>query len=74
MLAAISMVSSLLRQGDPATLRAVVADDVCWEHTLDPNVDIVLRLFGLPCVFVGFGEGVCTRNSPLVTDTPPQLN
>ena len=28
-------------------------------HTLNPNVDVVLRLFGLAGVFVGFGEGVC---------------
>ena len=28
-------------------------------RTLNPNVDVVLRLPSLPSVFVGFGEGVC---------------
>ena len=37
----------------------IVGDDYL-EHTLDPNMDVVLRLFGLPCILVGFGEGVCT--------------
>lgn len=32
-------------------------------HTLDPNMDVVLRLLGLPCVFVGFGEGVCCKST-----------
>ena len=32
------------------------------QRTLNPDVDIVLRLFSLPCVFVGFGEGVYTFN------------
>ena len=27
--------------------------------TLDPYMDVILRLFGFPSVFVGFGEGVC---------------
>jgi hypothetical protein len=29
------------------------------KHTLDPYMDIILRLFGLAGVFVSFGEGVC---------------
>ena len=28
-------------------------------RTLDPNVDVILRLLCFPGVFVGFGEGVC---------------
>jgi hypothetical protein len=31
-------------------------------HTLNPNMDVVLRLLSLPCIFVGFGEGVYERN------------
>ena len=27
--------------------------------TLDPYVDVILRLLSLASVFVGFGEGVC---------------
>lgn len=27
---------------------------------MDAYMDIILRLLCLPCVFVGFGEGVCT--------------
>ena len=28
-------------------------------RTLDPYMDVILRLLGFPSVFVGFGEGVC---------------
>ena len=28
-------------------------------RTLNPDVDVVLRLLGLACVFVGLGERVC---------------
>ena len=35
---------------------------MCAERTLNPNMDVVLRLLGLPLVFVGFGEGVCERD------------
>ena len=28
-------------------------------RTLDPDMDIILRLLSFPSVFVGFGEGVC---------------
>ena len=45
-----------------AAPRAVIDDLVGWERTLDPNMDIILRLFCLPRVFVGFGEGVCKEN------------
>lgn len=27
-------------------------------HTLNPDVDVILALFGLPSILVGFGEGV----------------
>lgn len=38
--------------------------DVCFQldeglHTLDSDVDVILRLLCLPGVFIGFGEGVC---------------
>ena len=29
--------------------------------TLDAYMDIILGLVGLPCVLIGFGEGVCRR-------------
>lgn len=29
------------------------------EHTLNPYMDVILRLFSLAGVFVSFGEGVC---------------
>ena len=31
------------------------------EHTLNPYVDVILRLFSLAGVFVSFGEGVWRR-------------
>ena len=34
---------------------------VIVSRTLDPNVDVVLGLFGVPVVFVSFGEGVCHK-------------
>lgn len=33
------------------------------QRTLNPDVDVVLRLFSLPGIFVGFGEGVYTFNN-----------
>jgi hypothetical protein len=39
------------------------AGDAQWRPTLDPYVDVVLRLLSLASVFVGFGEGVCTSKS-----------
>ena len=41
------------------------------KHTLDTNMNVVLRLLGLPCVFVGFGEGVYRRIAKLVIFAPP---
>jgi hypothetical protein len=29
--------------------------------TLNSNMDVILRLLGLSCVFVGFGEGVYSK-------------
>lgn len=38
------------------------------ELTLNTDVYVILRLLGLSCVFVGFGEGVCrTRNVSCAT-------
>jgi len=31
------------------------------EHTLDANMDVILRLLGFARRFIGFGEGVCLR-------------
>jgi hypothetical protein len=45
-------------------------------RTLNPYVDIVLRLFGLAGIFVGFGEGVCdgvgSASVQYQIITPPQ--
>jgi hypothetical protein len=35
-------------------------------RTLDPYVDVVLRLLSLASVFVGFGEGVCISSQCVV--------
>ena len=40
-------------------------------RTLNPNMDVVLRLLRLPCVFVCFGEGVCQNGDLSITGTPP---
>jgi hypothetical protein len=29
------------------------------KHTLNADVDVVLGLLCLSCIFIGFGEGVC---------------
>ena len=43
--------------------RRVVAERL----TLDPYVDVILRLLSLASVFVGFGEGVCTSSQHMLT-------
>lgn len=30
-------------------------------RTLNAYMDVILRLLGFTCVFVGFGEGVCEK-------------
>ena len=34
-----------------------------WMHTLNPDMDVILALFSLPSIFVGFGEGVYNAGS-----------
>lgn len=36
-------------------------------RTLNTNVNVILRLFGLSCVFVCLGEGVCMTVSPILS-------
>jgi hypothetical protein len=49
--------SSLLRQ--TAGLYARLCTNTNGKLTLNTNVYVILRLLGLSCIFVGFGEGVC---------------
>lgn len=44
-----------VRPGQGARLRK---KPVHVKHTLDTDVDVVLRLLGFTCIFIGFGEGV----------------
>jgi hypothetical protein len=42
--------------------------------TLDPYVDVILRLLSLASVFVGFGEGVCTSRQYMLTTIARSLS
>jgi len=42
--------------------------------TLDPYVDVILRLLSLASVFVGFGEGVCTSSQHMLTTIARSLS
>ena len=59
------------RQSDHAFKSRTV---VVKRPTLDPYVDVILRLLSLASVFVGFGEGVCTSSQHMLTTIAPFLS